>query len=78
MILKVNGRSKYYVFLSHLTAVGKGCYVVRRAGNPEPFHIEGGKKAGGTRRDWFVDHPSFRHTIKATSLVDALNLIDSM
>ncbi len=44
----------------------------------DQFHIEGGQAAGGSARDWFVswDNAWDGH-IRATSMVDALNLIET-
>lgn len=41
------------------------------------FKVEGGKKAGGSARDWFLDVEGWKGSIHCTSLVDALRTINN-
>ncbi len=72
----VNGRQ---VLVSRITEINKqrpGHYT-GKAGDHD-FHIEGGFAAGGGKNDWFVSCPTFwTGYISATSLVDAIKLIEN-
>jgi len=74
--LIVSGRRVYTTHLSNFQKPGPYTWTVERYGNT--FTIEGGKRAGGTSRDWFVDSPTFNGSIACTSLVDAIRMIDEM
>ncbi len=74
--VRVNGRTHFYSHLSNLKRVSRSQWTVERHG--VEYHIEGGKHAGGTRRDWFVDGGNFNGPIHCTSLVDSLNLLETM
>ena len=76
--LRINNRLKIYHRIRDVQDRGNGIFTVYIAGFDEPFIVEGGRRAGGRKTDWFVDGPGLSRTIKATSLVDALNLIDGM
>jgi hypothetical protein len=76
MLLDVNGRSRYFEHLSNLERVTRSTWTVERAGRV--YRIEGGKHAGGTRREWFVDGGGFTGSINCTSLMDALRMLDTM
>lgn len=73
--LIVNGRRVYTSHLSNLKKTGRATWTVERYCNT--YTIEGGKQAGGTSRDWFVDSPTWNGSIHCTSLVDALRVIDN-
>lgn len=75
MIL-VNGRMRFFSRISSFKSLGNGKFEATR--NDVTYRIEGGKKMGGTRRDWFLDSPNWNKAIVCTSLVDALNVVDGM
>lgn len=78
-ILKINGRSKFYSRITEVRKLRPGHYVV--VASFGTFHVEGGKPAGGTSRDWFLDQADgtniYTRTIRCTSLCDALAIIDN-
>lgn len=74
MLTKINGRTHYFSTIRDIRKIQPGHWHVER--NGRFYHIEGGKAAGGSRRDWFVDGFGGKG-IPCTSLVDALKLIDS-
>lgn len=79
-VFKINGRAKYFNRITQLTQVNATKVAgVTVAG--VRFWVEGGKKAGGTARDWFLDVEGWESgtgckSICCTSLVDALNCIN--
>lgn len=73
----INGRFKTYYRIKRITKIAPGKYQVLSTHSPELWIIEGGKSAGGRKTDWFVDH-SLIGTIPATSLIDALSVIESV
>jgi hypothetical protein len=74
--IRVNGR--YAVSCKRITEFRKV-----RAGhfegiaNGRAFHIEGGRPAGGSSRDWFVDWDEIFKGLHCTSLVEALRNIEN-
>lgn len=76
MLVKVNGRLRFFSRLSELRDLGGGKYIIVR--HDVEYRVEGGKRAGGTRRDWFVDAPGWAKSIVCTSLMDAARMIDGM
>jgi hypothetical protein len=79
MIIKVGKRMRFYYRITAIKKVRHGTWEVdTNYGVEGPFIIEGGKHLGGTRRDWFLSHPSWRKSINATSLIDALHILDNM
>ena len=78
MMVVINGRKRYFYSLENIKKLRRGHWTVRHRGTGETYTIEGGKSAGGTRREWFVSHPQWRKPISATSLVDALNILEGM
>jgi hypothetical protein len=77
MLIKVNGRERYFNYLSDLKRVSgsKSRWTVKRLDTE--YHIEGGKHAGGRRNEWFVDGVGSK-AIYTTSLMDSLRLLDGM
>ena len=76
-LIKVNGRTRYYTHLSSLKSHGDGKYSVNRYS--KTYRIEGGKKAGGRRTDWWIDHEDFKKGgLKVKSLKNALDELDNM
>lgn len=76
MLTKINGRLKSFDHLENFSKVSRSTYVVYR--NGIKYRIEGGKHAGGTKREWFVDSAEWTKAIFCTSLVDALTMLDRM
>ena len=76
MLIRVNGRSKYFDHLSDFRRVGPGKYTVQHHG--VEFQIEGGKHAGGSRNQWFVDTAEWTKPIYTTSVMDSLDLLEKM
>jgi hypothetical protein len=75
--IRVHGRIRFFRHVQSVTRTGPGRYTVA-AGARGTFQIEGGRHAGGGRRDWFVDSRHWDGSIRCTSLMDALRLIDTM
>ena len=73
--LIVNGRRVYTNHLSTLTKTGHATWTVERYG--DKYTIEGGKRAGGRRNEWYVDSPTWNGSAHCTSLVDALRMLDN-
>lgn len=76
MLIKINGRLQHFSRVEKVTMVRPGHYEAKWG--DMTFKIEGGKAAGGTSREWFLSGPTFTGSLEATSLVDALNLIDTV
>jgi len=74
--VNINGYNYWWDHLSNLKQVGPGKYTVERRGTS--YRIEGGKHAGGTRREWFLEGGNFNGPVNCTSLVDALRCLDTM
>ena len=75
MLLKINGRHRFFNKDIVLTKDRPGRWSGTVGGCV--FDIVGGRKAGGSSREWFVDCPEYwTGSIFATSLVDCLNLLD--
>lgn len=79
-LLKINGRLKFYHRVEDVRSVRPGHYAVQTSYGV--FHVEGGRPAGGSSRDWFVEAADGsgvfggKH-LNATSLVDALHLLEN-
>lgn len=74
MLTKINGRLKFYSRISSVIKTRPGHYDVVMGGRT--YHVEGGKPAGGSSRDWFVDGFGSKG-IPCTSLLDALHIIEN-
>jgi hypothetical protein len=74
--VRVNGRLFFFYHLSNLKRVSRSRWTVERHG--VEYRIEGGKAAGGTSRDWWLDGPGWDKSIDCTSLVDALKCLEGM
>lgn len=79
-LIKINGRLHYFRRLDEVSRVRNT--VSGRTISGIAFNIEGGKKAGGTSRDWFLmvdwDGKGFNSKpIICTSIVDALTCINN-
>lgn len=73
--VEVNGRQ---IIVSRITEINKarpGHFHGIAQGSP--FHIEGGKAAGGSPRDWFVSWDGvWTGSITAKSLTECIRLIE--
>jgi hypothetical protein len=76
--IKVNGRVHYYDHLTNLKRVSgsRSRWTVMR--RDVEYRIEGGRHAGGGRREWWLEGGDFNGPINCTSLVDALNCLEHM
>jgi hypothetical protein len=73
---KINGRNCYFDRLDLVKKNINNEYIVRRG--RMWFTVFGGRQAGGSSRDWWVESDEFAKPIVCTSLVGALRLIDTM
>ena len=74
--IKINGREYTVSRITEITKLADG-YTFTGLANGSPFEIYGGKKSGGAANEWFVEWPAaFSSYIRATSLVDAVKLIE--
>lgn len=79
-IHKINGR-KY--FFGSITKIEKDPKpgVWKILSSKGTFYISGGKKLGGSAKEWFLDNPDLtvlNDYIKTKSMIEALNLIENM
>lgn len=71
----VNGREHLVKRITEIAQTRPGNFEGLAVG--ASFHIEGGRAAGGTSRDWFVAWQGYWDGyIKADSLVGAIKLIE--
>jgi hypothetical protein len=75
--MKINGRTKFLRRVVSVQQVKKGRYVVETRHNGT-FRVEGGRHSGGSARDWFLETDGWDKAIVCTSLVDAINVIETM
>ena len=74
---KINGRNYWFDKIEKIERVGKSKWLAVRYG--VEYRIEGGRHAGGSRNEWFLDQREmFSNSINCTSLIDALKLIENM
>ena len=71
----VNGRKYFYSRIQNVRRVCGTYYVDTFHGG---YTIWGGKAAGGSSRDWFVEGEHIKDYIVCNSVVDALTMLDSM
>jgi hypothetical protein len=76
MLMKVNGRTKYFDHLQDLVQVSRYEWTVKR--NDTVYTIYGGKHAGGRRNEWYVETQEWNKPIQTESLVDSLTMLDTM
>lgn len=81
LLTKINGHTRFFRHLSAVRRVPGSHteWIATRYG--VDYAIFGGKAAGGTRRDWWIDGPTDGHwpkPVPCTSLVDCLNVLDNM
>jgi len=74
--IRVNGRVRYFNHVSNLRRVGKSQWTIERHG--VEFRVEGGRHAGGTSRQWYLDGGFLYSTIRCTSLMAALRMLEEM
>lgn len=75
-ILKLNGKEHFVNVRSiEITEVGAGRFEVTYDAD-RTFFVSGGRKAGGSRNDWFVQHELFYgdQWLPATSMIEAIKL----
>lgn len=73
MLIKINGRTKSVPEGFKFRKLKDGQFLVEW--NHRRHYIIGGKSAGGSSREWFVDGFGGEKSIAATSLMDCINLI---
>ena len=69
-------RNRRYLNLYDFKEVAPGKFTVRRSGGT--YRIEGGKRLGGSTRDWFLSGPGLDADVPCKSIVDALRLVDGL
>lgn len=78
-LCKINGRTRYFSRVQEVRKLRPGHYVVVACFGV--FHVEGGRPAGGTSRDWFLEQANgtsiYTRAIPCTSLMDALHIIEN-
>ena len=76
MLLYVNGRDHFFNREIILNKARAGYWF--GTVNGCPFNIYGGKHAGGSSRDWFVECGEYygENTLQADSLAECLMLLD--
>ena len=75
-VVRVNGRDTFVNRITSLTQTRPGHFEGLAYG--DRFHIEGGRAAGGSQRDWFVSwENAWEGYLTATSLVGAIKLIEN-
>ena len=77
----VNGHLQYFDRVRNLRRVpgSRSRWLVDRVGfDTVTYQIEGGRHAGGTRRDWWLEGGDFTRAIECVSLMDALRLLENM
>ena len=75
-LLKLNGKQHFINVRSiDITEVGTGRFEVTYD-DDRTFLVSGGRKAGGTSRDWFVQHELFYGDkwLPANSMIEAIKL----
>jgi len=73
----INGKIRYFSRLQGLQQIDRNHYVAIFTHGT--YKIEGGKKLGGTRHDWFIDGQpgaALQGTMNASGIIDALKLLD--
>ncbi|MDB4261677.1 hypothetical protein N9878_02285 [bacterium] len=69
---KVNGRARFFAGISNITKVSPSTATVTAGG--KTFEVFGGRASGGASHEWFIEYSG--GTIKCSSLVDALNVLN--
>lgn len=71
----INGRKRFFTRITNVRRVGAAFHV-------DTFHgaytIDGGKRCGGSARDWFVAGEHINPAIACTSVMNALRLLETM
>jgi hypothetical protein len=76
-LVTINGRRRYFNRVSAVRLTAPGRYEVTTE-HHGTFTVEGGRKAGGSRRDWFLESASWNRPIQCSSLMDAVRVIETM
>ena len=75
--ITVNGRKVYVTQINEFKQTRPGHF--EGVANGTLFHIEGGRAAGGSPRDWFLDWGDILPAgYRCTSLVDAIKAIETV
>ena len=69
-------RKKSYYRVSQIRQVGPGRYTA--VFNGEIYKIEGGRKSGGTNKEWLMEGPKFNRPVDCTSVTDALRCLETL
>ena len=77
MILKINGRIMYTDRVIAVEQTKPGEYRVETRCHGT-YTVFGGRKAGGSPRDWFIEFPGWTKPLLRTSLRDAIKTIENM
>jgi hypothetical protein len=75
MLIKINGRNRFFGRLDSVTKVREGEFAVMR--NGIAYKVEGGRHRGGTSCEWFVTGDG-ESTYFVNSLIAGLTIIDTL
>lgn len=76
MLLKINGRTKFFNVVTEVTLVKPGSYRVTTS-RGDVYEVGGGRDSGGAHNEWFFNGPHYAGTVFCTSLVEACKMIDN-
>lgn len=78
MLIKINGRSRYFGRIETVTEIRPGHYEV--TAGQFTLKVEGGRSSGGTANEWLIhaDGVIFNRTVLTKSLMESLRLIDQI
>jgi hypothetical protein len=76
MLIKVNNRLHSFGRIQSITKVSDGKYVI--VATHGTYRVEGGRKLGGTRSDWFVEGGQIVGHLNVASVAAAAKLIDNI
>lgn len=71
----INGRKRFFSRITVVRRVHNAYYVNTFHG---AYTIDGGRKLGGSARDWFVEGEHINPAIHCSSVMDALRLLENM
>ena len=73
--ITINGRKRFFSRIKSMRRAGAAYHVETYHG---AYTIDGGRRCGGSRRDWFVTGQHINKAIACTSIMDALRLLETM
>ena len=74
--IRINGRLTFLHRITELNKIDSSHYTGIAQGSP--FTVEGGKKLGGGRNDWFLDWSALGgKSIYVRGIADAIQLIET-